>query len=180
MKRTSSFGISSRRSYRFSWNHSTSASSELVVVLQEGGPLPWSKTGLLSNTQKWTVHRDTCVMKQRILLGKDSWVENRRVRVPRRTALPCGSHAFYGDGISSPVVFSLSFWLRVLPGGANGGVSRSAKMDAGEKDSGRWSDMSLFDLSQNSSSWWWLISSMYRTRISCHKTTHEIDTVVPG
>ena len=141
MKRTSSFGISSRRSYRFSWNHSTSASSELVVVLQEGGPLPWSKTGLLSNTQKWTVHRDTCVMKQRILLGKDSWVENRRVRVPRRTALPCGSHAFYGDGISFPVVFSLSFWLRVLPGGANGGVSRSAKMDAGEKDSGRWSDM---------------------------------------
>ena len=33
--------------------------------------------------------------------------------------------------------------------------------------------VSLFDLSQNSSGWWWLISSMYRTRISCHKTTHE-------
>ena len=80
-------------------------------------------------------------MKQRILLGKDSRVENRRVRVPRRTALPWGSHGFYGDGISFPVVFSLSFWLRVLPGGANGGVSCSAKMDAGEKDSGRWSDM---------------------------------------
>ena len=53
--------------------------------------------------------RDTCVMKQRILLGKDSRVENRRVRVPRRTALPWGSHGFYGDGISFPVVFSLSF-----------------------------------------------------------------------
>ena len=43
--------------------------------------------------------------KQEILLGKDTWVESRRVREPRRTA----PHGFYGDGISFQVVFSQSF-----------------------------------------------------------------------
>ena len=43
--------------------------------------------------------------KQEILLGKDTWVESRRVREPRRTAL----RGFYGDGISFRVVFSQSF-----------------------------------------------------------------------
>ena len=28
--------------------------------------------------------------KQEILLGKGAWVQNSRVREPRRTALPCG------------------------------------------------------------------------------------------
>ena len=41
---------------------------------------------------------------------------------------------FYRDGISFQIVFSQSFCLRVLPGGA-------AQMDASEKDSGRWSDI---------------------------------------
>ena len=31
--------------------------------------------------------------------------------------------------------------------------------------------VSPFDLSQTSS-WWWLISSVFLIRISCHKTTH--------
>ena len=47
--------------------------------------------------------------KQEILLGKGTWVERRRVREPRRTALPHGSLGFYGDGISFRVVFSQSF-----------------------------------------------------------------------
>ena len=49
--------------------------------------------------------------KQEISLGKGTWVESRRVREPRRTALPHGSqsHRFYGDGISFLVVFSQSF-----------------------------------------------------------------------
>ena len=71
--------------------------------------------------------------KQEILLRRGTQAESRRVREPRRTALPCGSFGFYGDGISFRVVLNQSFWLRVLPGGL-------AKMDARE-DSGRWSDM---------------------------------------
>ena len=57
--------------------------------------------------------------KQEILLGKGTRVESSRVREPRRTALPrARSLGFYGDGISFLVVFSQSFLLRVLPGGA--------------------------------------------------------------
>ena len=46
--------------------------------------------------------------KQEILLGKGVQAESRRVREPRRTALPC-SLRFYGDGISFRVVLSQSF-----------------------------------------------------------------------
>ena len=46
-------------------------------------------------------------------------MESRRVREPRRTALSHGSQSLvYGDGISFWVVFSQSFLLTVLPGGA--------------------------------------------------------------
>ena len=55
--------------------------------------------------------------KQEILLGKGAQVESSRVREPRRTAL-ARSLGFYGHRISFQVVFSQSFWLRVLPGGA--------------------------------------------------------------
>ena len=32
----------------------------------------------------------------------------------------------------------------------------------------------------NSSSWWWLISSIFLTRISCHKQLVQMVTMVPG
>ena len=49
----------------------------------------------------------------------------------------------------------------------------SAKMDASEKDSGKWSDLWCLLLPfPNSSGWWWLISSVFLTRTSCYKTTH--------
>ena len=44
---------------------------------------------------------------------------------------------FYGDGISFPVVFSQSFWLRVLPDGARLVQLRCMP----EKDSGKFLDM---------------------------------------
>ena len=40
------------------------------VVLQEGGPLPGPKTGLLSNTWKRIVRGDTCADKARDFIGK--------------------------------------------------------------------------------------------------------------
>ena len=42
----------------------------LLIVLQEGGPLPGPETGLLSNTWKWTVWGDTCADKARDFTGK--------------------------------------------------------------------------------------------------------------
>ena len=49
----------------------------------------------------------------------------------------------------------------------------SNKMDAREKDSGRCRTWGVcFWPFLNSSGWWWLISSVFLTRTSCHKTTH--------
>ena len=39
-------------------------------MLQEGGPLPGPKSGLLSNTQKWNVQGDTSADKARDFVGK--------------------------------------------------------------------------------------------------------------
>ena len=51
--------------------------------------------------------------KQETLLGRDSWVESRRVREPRNPGgLLCHmaySLGFYGDGVSFQVVFGQSF-----------------------------------------------------------------------
>ena len=50
---------------------------------------------------------------------------------------------------------------------------RSAKMDAREKDSGRWSETWCLLLTfPKFFSWWRLISSVFLTRTSCRKTTH--------
>ena len=140
------------------------------MVLQERGPLPGSESGLLSNTRKWIVRGDTCADKARYLTGKGAWVESSRVRESRRTALPHGcSLRFYGEGISFRVVFSQSFWLRVLPGGAR--LIQPRWMPERILGGGLTCHVSFWSF-PNSSGWWWLISSMFLTRTSCHKTTH--------
>ena len=105
---------------------------------------------------------------QEILLGKGTWVESSRVREPRRTALPCGLHSlgFYGDRISFRVVFSQSFWLRVLPGGAY--LVQPRWMPARRILGVGWTCGVSFQPFLNSSGWWWLISSVFLIRISCH------------
>ena len=105
--------------------------------------------------------------KQEILLGKGTWVESRRVREPRRTALTC-SLGFYGDGISFRVVFSQSFWLRVLPGGAHP-VQPRWMLERRILGGGRTCGVSFWPF-LNSSGWWRLINSMFLTRTFCHKT----------
>ena len=65
-----------------------------ILLLQEGVPLPGPETGLLPNTRKWIVRGDTCADKARDFIGKGTRVESRRVREPRRTALPHGSQSW--------------------------------------------------------------------------------------
>ena len=44
---------------------------------------------------------------------------------------------------------------------------------ASERDSGKWMDTGcLLSTLPELSHWWWLISSIFLIRISCHKTTH--------
>ena len=75
---------------------------------------------------------------------------------------------FYGDGISFRVVFGQSF--RVFPGGAH--ITQPRWMLArGILGSGPTHGVS-FRSFLNSSGWWWLISSIFLIRRSCHETTH--------
>ena len=76
---------------------------------------------------------------------------------------------FYGDGVSFWVVFSQSFWLRVLPGGAH--LFPPRWMPARRILGGGWTCGVSFWLLLNSSGWWWLISSLFLTKTSCHKIT---------
>ena len=77
---------------------------------------------------------------------------------------------FYGDGISFRVVFSPSFWLRVLPGGAR--LVQPIWMSERRILGGGWTCGVSFRLFPSSSGWWRLISSMFLARTSCCKTTH--------
>ena len=80
------------------------------------------------------------------------------------------SLGFYGDGISFRVVFSQSFWLRVLPGGARLGQPRW--MPSRRSLGGSWTCGVTFWPFLISPGWGWLISSVFPTRTSCPKTTH--------
>ena len=77
---------------------------------------------------------------------------------------------FYDDGISFRVVFSQSFWLRVLPGGETL-VQPRWMPERRILGCGQTCGVSFWPF-PNSSSWWRLISSVFLTRTSCLKTTH--------
>ena len=63
----------------------------IIILLQEGGPLPGPETGLLGLTLRNELSEKTHVLtKQEILLGKGTRLESSRVRESRRTALPRG------------------------------------------------------------------------------------------
>ena len=140
------------------------------MCCRKGDPFQAPKLGsclTLGNESSKETH---VLTKQEILVGKGARVESCRVREPRRTALPLAcSLGFYGDGISFQVVFSQSFWLRVLPGGARLVWSRwmLERILGGCRTCG----VSFWPF-LNSSSWWRLISSVFLTRTSCCKTTH--------
>ena len=97
----------------------------------------------------------------------------RAVRLGKPGELLCPvahSLGFYGDGVSFWVVFSQSFWLRVLPGGAH--LVQPRWMPERRILGGGQTCGVSFWLFLNSSGWWWLISSVFLTRTSCRKTTH--------
>ena len=64
-----------------------------MYLLEEGGPLPGPKAGLLSDTQNELSKETHVLTKQEIFLGQGTRVESSRVREPRRTALPRGSQS---------------------------------------------------------------------------------------
>ena len=139
-------------------------------LLQEGGSLPGPKTGLLSNTQKWIVQGDTYADKARDFIGKGRPGGEQEGKGTQEISHMACSVGFYGDGISFLVVFSQSFWLRVLPGGAR--LVQPRWMPERRILGGGWTGGISFWPFPNSSGWWRLISSLFLSRISCRKTTH--------
>ena len=101
-------------------------------------PFQGHKSGLLSNTWKKNCLRRHVLTKQETLLEEGTQVESSRIREPRRTALLRGSPLWvlcrWGQfpGCVWPIILakSPSWWC----------THQSAKMDASERDSGRWTD----------------------------------------
>ena len=140
-------------------------------MVEEERPFPEPKRGsclTLGNELSKETH---VLTKQEILLGRGP--QGQRAGGSGNPAeLLCHvvcSLGFYGDGISFQVISDQSLWLRVLPGGTCIAHPRwmSARILGGDRICGV-----TFWPFPNSSSWWWLISSMFLTRTSCLKTTH--------
>ena len=75
---------------------------------------------------------------------------------------------FYGDGIRFWVVFSQSFWPRVLPGGA------CLVVDARAKDSGRWSNMWFLHLTFS-----WTLQVQFSSVLSDSLRPHRLKHTRP-
>ena len=54
------------------------------------GPIPGPKSGLCLTIRNELSAETHVLTKQKILLGRGAQVESKRVREPRRIALPCG------------------------------------------------------------------------------------------
>ena len=90
---------------------------DILIYCRKRDPFQDPKLGSCLTLRNELSEETHVLTKQEILLGRGTWVESRRVRGPRGTALSHGLQSrFYGDGISFWVVFSQSFWLKVLPG----------------------------------------------------------------
>ena len=140
-------------------------------MLQERGPLSGPKSGLLSNTKKWIVRGDTCADKARDFIGKGRPGGEQE---GEGTQENCSAEWLTLLGFI--VMGLVSRWSlanhsnSVFPGGAR--IAQPRWMLArGIFGSGRTCGVSFWPF-PNSSSWWWLISSVFLIRISCHKTTH--------
>ena len=99
-------------------------------------PFPGPQTGHLSDTQKWNVRGDTCADKQETLLGRAPGGEQEGQGTQENCSVWLPVPGFMGTGSVSrwPLADhsnqSLSWWR----------AHRSAKMDASERDSGKWTD----------------------------------------
>ena len=65
-----------------------------MYLLEEGGPLPGPKAGLLSDTQNELSKETHVLTKQEIFLGKGTRVESSRVRETRKISLSHGSKSW--------------------------------------------------------------------------------------
>jgi len=143
-----------------------------MILLPGGRPLPGPKTGLLSKTRKWIVWGNTSADKVRDFIGRGHPGGEQLGKGTQENSCVTwlAVSGFMVNGISFRVVLSQSFWFRVLPGGVHLVQPRwmpKRRILGGGQTCG----VSFWPF-PNSSNWWSLISSMFLTRTSCHKTIH--------
>ena len=106
---------------------------------RKGGPLPGTETGLLSNTWKWIVQGHTCADKARDFIGKGRLGGEQEGKGTQKnhSVTWLAVSGFMMMGLVSGL--SLANHLTQSPSWCC--TPCLAKMNAREKDSGRWSDM---------------------------------------
>ena len=139
-----------------------------MSVRHKGGP----ESGLLSNTRNWIVGGDTCAVKSRDFTGKGN---AGGAQQGKGTQEDCSAtcltvSGFMGMGLVSRLSVanhsdSGSFLV------AHASLGQDGFQQGGFWEIGRTYSISLWPF-LNSSSWWWLITSVFLTRISYRKTTH--------
>ena len=96
-----------------------------VYIAKEGNscgkrdPFQGPKSGLLSNTWKWTVQGDSRADKARDFIKKGHQGESSKGNPGELLCHMAHSFRFYGKWFSFLVVCGQSFWLMVIPGGAH-------------------------------------------------------------
>ena len=145
-------------------------SEENDFVAGRGTPFQGPKLGSCLTLGNELSEETHVLTKQEILLGKGTRVESSRVREPRRTALP--------HGLGFMVMGLVSGWSLANHSNSESFLVAHAciaqprwMLARGILGSGRTRGVS-FRPFPSFSDWWWLISSVFLIRISCHKTTH--------
>ena len=139
----------------------------LVFPLQEGGPLPGPRRGLLCNTCKWIVWGDTHADKARDFIGKGLLGGKQK---GKGTQKDCSATWLTLSGF---MVMGLVSRLSLANHSDSGSflVVYVLLSQDGRQQGGFWEVRhvaSPFGLS----SWWWLVSSELLTRTSCYKIIH--------
>ena len=81
--------------------------ARVTICCRKGDPFQGLKLGSCLTLRNELSEETHVLTKRKAFLGKGTGVESRRVRGPRRTALPHGSQSWLcGDGISFQAVFS--------------------------------------------------------------------------
>ena len=156
---------------KLQWISQFPSTSPSLLVLQEAGPLPGPKSGLLSNTQKWTVQGDTRADEARDFIGKEhpGGEQQGRGIQENSSATWLTVSGFMVMRLVSGLSFPNHSNSRVLPGGAR--LVQPRWMPERIPGGGRTCGVSFWPFLK-SSRWWRLISFLFLTRISCSKTTH--------
>ena len=140
----------------------------LVFPLQEGGPLPGPKRGLLCNTCKWIVWGDTHADKARDFIGKGLLGGKQK---GKGTQKDCSATWLTLSGF---MVMGLVSRLSLANHSDSGSflVVYVLLSQDGCQQGGFWDVVRHVASPFGLSSWWWLVSSELLTRTSCYKITH--------